>query len=275
MARLRRIAIAAAFPAILLALVIHFGDRLFYYPSRAEYRSAGTYGVKVEEVTFAAPGGPKLAGFWMRAESPARGAVVFCHGNAGNVTSHASFVTWLPRRGFDVLVFDYRGYGRSEGRVTREGTVADAIAAIDFTLARAPRRTVVFGHSLGGAVAIVAAAERPDVRAVAVEAAFPSYRKAARAAFPLLAPIVPLAVSDGLDPEDVLARIPPRPLLVIHGSADRTVPFRLGRELFELASEPKRFHEVEGGDHETARQAGGRKYETAILEFFGSSLGGG
>lgn len=265
-------------PLLLLALLVMNGDRLFYFPSARTFANPAEFGLAPpEEPPLAAPGGPALHAFWFDAASgaPARGTVVYCHGNSHNMTHHLRFVAWLPKRGYNLLAFDYRGYGKSEGDVTREGTIADTLAALDFALARDPERTVVFGHSLGGAVAIVATAERPAVRAIAVECAFPSYRKVARSALPFLAPLIPLGVSKAFDPEDALERLPPRPLLVIHGTDDRTVPFRLGRELFDLASEPKRFHEEKGGDHFSPWVREGAAFETMLTEFFEEAIGGG
>src|SRR5690606_32428358 len=139
----------------------------------------------------------------------------------------------------------------SEGTADRPGTVADGIAALDQALARDPSRTVVFGHSLGGAIAIAAAAERPAVRAIAAESTFPSYRAAARCTAPALGFLVPLLVSAGHDPIDALRRGRPRPLLVIHGSDDRITPLQLAHELFAAAPEPKRLCIVEGAGHLT------------------------
>jgi fermentation-respiration switch protein FrsA (DUF1100 family) len=266
--------------AMLLLLLIMNGDRLFYFPGGRVYATPAGFGlVGPEEVPLSAPGGPALHAFWFAAEKngggPARGTVVYCHGNSHNMTHHLRFVAWLPKRGFNLLAFDYRGFGKSVGSagITREGTVADTLAAIDFSLARDPARTVVFGHSLGGAVAIVATARRPAVRALAVECTFPSYRKVARAALPLLGPLVSLGVSKGFDPEDALAGLPPRPLLVIHGTDDRMVPFRLGRELFDAASEPHRFHEERGGDHFSPWVREGATFETMLTEFFDEAIG--
>lgn len=279
MRRRRRVVLVIAIlaPLLLLALLVMNGDRLFYFPSGRTYATPAEFGLAPpEEPPLRAPGGPGLHAFYFDAVSgaPARGTVVYCHGNSHNMTHHLRFVAWLPRRGWNLLAFDYRGYGRSAGSVTREGTVADTLAALDFALARDPGRTVVFGHSLGGAVAIAAAAERPAVRAIAVECTFPSYRKVARSALPFLGPLVGLGVSRGFDPEDALPRLPPRPLLVIHGTDDRTVPFRLGRELFDLASEPKRFHEETGGDHFSPWVREGEAFETLLTDFFDDAIGG-
>lgn len=247
-------------------------DGLFYHPNDTVYGSPRDYRVAVETVSFSAPGGPQLHGWWLPAEDEHRGTVVYCHGNAANVTLHARHVAWLPKLGFAVLVFDYRGYGRSQGSVTRAGTVADAIAAVDFALLRDPARTVLFGHSLGGAIAICAAAERPAVRAVIAESTFPSYRRVAAASAPLLAALVPLFVSDGEDPVQVVQQIAPRPLLVIHGTDDHIVPVALGRELFEAASEPKQLWVVEGARHATPWQLVPDAFEQRVDAFLRDAI---
>ena len=247
-------------------------DGWFYYPNAEIHGTPESYDLAVEEVEFAAPGGPRLHGWWVPAKGAAQGTVVYCHGNFANLTLHARFVNWLPARGFNLLVFDYRGFGRSEGEITRAGTVDDAVAAIDVALQRDPKRTVVFGHSLGGAIGIVAAAKRPQVRAIVVESTFPSYRAAARCSSPLLSFLVPLLVSAGEDPITALPKLPPRPLLVIHGTADSITPFELGQALFDAASEPKTFRVVAGGGHVTPWVAEGERFEQALVEFFGAAI---
>lgn len=248
-------------------------EGLFFWPDHLDHGAAATLAVAPQEVRFAAPDGPPLHGWWLRSPGPRRGVVVYCHGNAANLTLHARYVGWLPAYGFDVLVLDYRGYGRSEGEPTREGLVDDAVAALDLALREEPDRTVVFGHSLGGAIAVVAASRRPAVRAVVAESTFPSFRAAARASAPWLAPVVPSVIAVGCDPETVVGSLAPRPLLVIHGTGDPIVPFRLGRALFDAASEPKEFWEVEVADHFTPWKALGPEFEHRIVEFLGRALG--
>ncbi len=248
-------------------------EGLFFWPDRLDHGIAAALPVEPQDVRFAAPDGPRLHGWWLRAAGPRRGVVVYCHGNAANITLHARYVGWLPAHGFDVLVFDYRGYGRSEGEPTRAGLVADAVAALDLALREEPDRTLAFGHSLGGAIAVVAAAQRPAVRAVVAESTFPSFRAAARASAPWLTPLVPSVIALGCDPESVVGSLAPRPLLVIHGTGDPIVPVRLGRALFEAASQPKEFWEVEVADHFTPWKALGAAFETRIVDFLGCALG--
>lgn len=243
------------------------GDRWFFFPDVDVPVKPQDPGLRIEDVAFAAPGGPALRGWWLRAERSMRGTVVYCHGNHAHRGHHVRFVQWLPRRGFDVLIFDYRGYGDSAGSPTREGLVADTIAAIDLALARDPGRTVVFGHSLGGALGIVAAAERPAVRAVIAESTFATYRAAARASMPALGPLVPWLVSGGHDPVDAVARIAPRPLFVVHGREDRITPLALGEELFAAAREPKSLHLVHRGGHVAAWVTEGAVFEERFCAF--------
>lgn len=274
----QKLIIIASIVVVLLAigfvLLWCFADRLFYYPDARVYGTPADYGVTAEDVTFAAPGGPQLHGWWLPAVGESRGTVVYCHGNAANVTLHARYVTWLPARGYSVLVFDYRGYGKSLGRASRDGTVADAVAALDYALAKDAQRTVVFGHSLGGAVAIAAAAERPAVRAVVAESTFPSYLAIAKASAPMVARFAPLFVLAGQDPVAVLDRLPPRPLMVIHGDADPIVPVQLGRDLFAQASEPKELWIVPGADHFSAWVKVPVEFEQRVDAFFSLAIEG-
>ncbi len=257
------------------ALMFWVGDGWFYFPNQRVYAAPTDFGVDVEEVSFAAPGGPSLHGWWMKAPGEPKGTVVYCHGNAANVTLHAHYVEWLPKRGFSVLVFDYRGYGRSDGAPTRAGTVADAVAAIDLALARDPDHTVVFGHSLGGAIGVAAAAQRPAVRGVIAESTFSNYREIACSKAPLLAPLVPLFLTDGLDPDDALAALPPAPLLVVHGERDRIVPCAHGQRLFEQAHEPKELWLVPEVGHATPWRSRPEEFERRFESFFASAMASG
>ncbi len=263
---------------LLLGFVLVLGgcsiDGLFYYPRHTLDVTPASYGLTFEEVRFRAADGTKLHGWWSPAVggSQPKGTVVFCHGNYGNISNHLGSVAWLPGRGFNLLLFDYRGYGQSDGEVSRAGTVADTIGAIDFALARDTEHTVVFGHSLGGAVAIPAVAARPQVKAIAVEATFPSYRAAACAVAPAFGWLMRWLVSDGFEPEDAVAGLPPRPLLVIHGTHDHIVPFHLGKRLYDLAPEPKTLYPAKGGRHVTPWVYEGERFEAMLCGFFEAAL---
>jgi len=262
--------------ALLLVLCIctACADSMFYRPGDRRVPSPTQLGLFAEDVTFAAPNGPELHGWWLPAAGKVEGTVVYCHGNTGHIGNHVEWIKWLPAHGFQVLTFDYRGYGRSQGAPERRGTIDDAIAAIDFALARDPDGVVVFGHSLGGAIGIQATAARPAVRAVVAESSFPSYREAARGSITGLGWLLQFLVSDGHDPDDVLDKIPPRPLLVIHGDCDHIVPLEVGMQLFERASAPKTLHVVAGCRHRTPWAKEGAKFERLLVKFFRDAVRG-
>lgn len=224
-------------------------DGKFYYPDGKTYFRPADLGLECEDVTFRTRDGLQLHGWFLPAVGRARGTVVHFHGNAANITNHVVLVSWLPAAGYNVLMFDYRGYGQSEGRPTRAGTITDGHAAIDYALSRAETGDgplLVYGQSLGGAVAVVVAAERPEVAGVVVESTFSGYRRiAARhlrrvmGSETLARFLAAIAISGGDDPIDVVGRIAPRPLLVIAGERDEICFPELGRELFDAAAEPK------------------------------------
>jgi fermentation-respiration switch protein FrsA (DUF1100 family) len=274
--------------ALVIGALIVRCDSWFYYPSQRIWETPPQFGMRHEEVRFSTTDGVSLHGWWLPAETGhlgpgradatrARGTVIHFHGNAENITAHLVLVEWLPRAGYNVLMFDYRGYGRSGGRVTRAGTIRDGHAAVDYVLTRPeldPRRIFAYGQSLGGAIAVVVAAERPEIRAVVVESTFSGYRRIAAAHLRKLV-LVPAAarglsavlVSAGYDPIDAVGRISPRPLLVIAAEQDQICDPRLGRELYEAAGEPKEFWLVPGAGHLAILESAGEELERRVLEF--------
>ena len=254
-------------------------NRLVYYPSSRQYRVPSDLNVPVEEVEFKSADGTDLYGWLLRpaGEGEALGTVVHFHGNAQNMTSHVQFVDWLPERGYNVFVFDYRGYGRSGGRTKRPGVIADSQAALDYIRGRKDidsSRLLVLGQSLGGACALAALGEgsTEGVQAIAIDSSFLSYRQVANSVLGgtvLTKPLVHLLISPGHDPADTIAKLEGIPLLFIHGDRDRIVPISNGEALFEAAPEPKKFLLVPGARHMHALE-GDRKDE--LVKFFAESL---
>jgi fermentation-respiration switch protein FrsA (DUF1100 family) len=174
--------------------------------------------------------------------------VLYAHGNAGNVTHRAEVMRLLQGRlRVSALIFDYRGYGRSEGVPTVEGILNDARAARTFLAEHAGVKEtdiVLVGNSLGGAVAVQLAAEQPP-RALALESTFSSLRDIASQHYKALAWLVS---AKKLNSAEQIAKYE-GPLLQCHGDADRTIPFALGAKLFAAANEPKQFVRIPNGDH--------------------------
>ncbi len=261
-------------------------DGMFYYPSDRVWSRPADFNLSHEDVWFETSDGVRLHGWWLPAAGGApRGTVVHFHGNAENVTGHLVLVEWLPRAGYNVLMFDYRGYGRSQGRVTRAGTIRDGHAALDYALSRPdvdPGRLFAYGQSLGGAVAVVVVAERPEIRALVAEAAFSGYRRiAARKLRSMLWPgwlasgTAAALLSDGHDPIDYVHRIAPRPLLVIAGERDATCEPELAHELYAAASEPKQYWLAPGAAHLEILEVHPEALRERILRCFELGASGG
>jgi fermentation-respiration switch protein FrsA (DUF1100 family) len=245
----------------LMTVVLAGCNGLFFFPYRAQVRTPDTLGLAYEDVYFPASDGTRLHAWFLPGGAAAQGTVLFLHGNAENISTHIMSVRWLPARGFNVFLPDYRGYGESAGEPSLDGIQDDVDSALRTLLARPgvePNRIVVFGQSLGGSIAVYNVAHSPyrrHIRGLAVESAFASYRGIAReklAAFWLTWPLqYPLSwlVSDRYIPEHAVADISPIPLLIIQGDRDPIVPVGHARKLFKLAREPKQLWIVPGGGH--------------------------
>jgi uncharacterized protein len=224
-------------------------NRFVFHPVSARKGWRDPPNERVRDVELEAAGA-RLHGWWCPTEGwePGRGAVVFFHGTGGNLSYRGqSVVRWQQELGASLLLIDYPGYGRSTGRPSEAGCYAAADAAYDWVVEKLgvpPERVVVYGGSLGGAVAIDLASRRPH-RALVVVSAFTSVRDLAGERHPL----VPSAFIQTRF--DNLEKIPRchRPLFLAHGTADRVIPVTHGERLFAAANEPKEFLRMEGYEH--------------------------
>lgn len=242
-------------------------DRLFlYHPAPWEDRDwARLSGLPLEEAWFQAADGPRLFGWYVQAPQ-AQALLLWCHGNAGNIIHRLENLRELHRVGLSVLLFDYRGYGRSEGRPSEQGLYRDALAAYDYLVTAehvSPRRVVLFGRSLGGAVAGEVALRRPAAGLI-LESSFPSVEAVARFHYWGL----PAHWLIGADFR-LVDRLPhlALPSLVIHGDRDDLIPPALGRVVFDALKEPKSFYLVKGADHNNLPFQGGSAYFMRLRAF--------
>ena len=178
-----------------------------------------------------------------KVEGEAKGTILFLHGNAQNLTAHALYMNGLPSVGYNVFIVDYRGYGLSSGKSDRRGVLRDAKTAYDYLRTRKgldPNKLIIYGQSLGGAIALTLAGQQPlpGLKAVIADSAFSNYARIGREKIlqvPVLGyvlwPFSPLIVSGGLSPDKFVAAISPVPVLFIHGSSDAIVPFSHSQRL--------------------------------------------
>lgn len=211
----------------------------------------------------------RLNGLWLdqpRADAP---VLLYLHGARWNVRSSAARMRRLHSLGFAVLGIDYRGFGQSTDTLPSEAiAVEDARAAWRWLAQQHPGRArYVFGHSLGGAIAVELAAQVTDEAGVIVEGTFTSIPDVVASMRWGWLPVGPL-ITQRFEAADRIANVG-SPLLVVHGSADTLIPPALGRSLFERAREPKRFVLVEGGSHHNTNAVGLDAYREAVAALFG------
>ena len=258
---------------LILAVLTRLFERTFiFFPLRypAGVWDPALLGVRAEEVWFEAADGARLHGWWIEAEGEQSIAgspvLLWSHGNAGNLTHRAPHAGALARQGLSVFLFDYRGYGRSEGRPSEQGIYLDAEAAYAYlTRIRSipPQRLILLGVSLGCAPA-ARLATRVDHAGTILVSPFTSAKAMARRMF-LGLPLGFLAAAEFPVSSWVAQRS--RPLLVIHGEADTVVPLALGQEVYSAAAEPKQFVTLPGAGHNDILAMGGARYLEAVREF--------
>ncbi len=276
---------------LLSVLAMWFENRLIFFPEKyprggwdGVYEAAkqGRLDVAVEDCWFTTEDDAKIHAWYISskppraAPPPAPGApspkpvVLWFHGNAGNIAGWFPDYRSVARRGVDVLAVDYRGYGRSEGSPDEEGVYADALAAWVYLVDERgiePSRIVIYGFSLGGAVA-VDLASKVEAAGLVVQSSFTSVPDMAASIFPL----VPKAlVRTQMDSAGKIAGIL-APKLFIHSPRDELVPYRLGKRLYEAAADPKSFYVVERAGHNDTFAAGGQPMLTTLLEFIEAAV---
>jgi uncharacterized protein len=266
---------------VLVALALALGVTLFgmrdrllssmmFFPSRGIVSTPAALKLAFDELELATEDGERLHAWWIPAQAAGKrlasfGHLIYCHGNAGTIEGRIPRAQSLAAQGFDVLLFDYRGYGRSTGTPSESGTYRDARAARAAALARQGvdgSRLFYYGESLGGAVAVELATAAPP-RGLILQSTFTSVRGMARVHYPIVPAIL---VLDAYPSERRLAEVK-APVLVIHGDRDTIVPIAEGHALFAAAREPKALHVVKGAGHNDLDDVMGESYGRVIAEW--------
>jgi fermentation-respiration switch protein FrsA (DUF1100 family) len=263
--------LSRAFERVLLLLVLVPAlslagcTYLFFEPGKQFIYNPEVQSHAPQDVYFKSSDGVTLHGWYFRAHGE-KGTILVCHGNVENISTHTALDLWLIDAGYNLFIFDYRGYGKSEGAPNVKGIHLDAESALETLLFKLPRknqdRIIVFGKSLGGAVAVYIVANSPfrnRIKALILDSPFSSYRSIAREkiadsiiGWPFQYPLSFL-VNDDYSPVKYIAKISPLPIVIIHGNNDSIVPEHHGRILYDAALPPKEFWEVDRSGHVLAQ----------------------
>lgn len=241
-----RIALIAYGFVIILALL--FQSHFIFSPERRIMATPEQIGLKFEDVSFLTEDGKILSGWFIPAKEP-KGVMLFCHGNAGNISHRLDSIMLFNQLGLSTFIFDYRGYGRSQGKITEIGTYDDAEAAWRYLVKIkevAPNEIIIFGRSLGGAVASKLARNHKP-KGLILESTFTSIPDIAADIYSLL-PVRLLTRFTYPTVENV--RDIKCPVLIVHSRDDDIIPFKHGRLIFDAAPEPKEFMEIKGSHNE-------------------------
>jgi len=265
--------IAAASFYVLLALMLFlFQDRMVFLPNMPGRTLTATpkdAGFDFEDVTLETSDGLKLHGWYVPA-AQARGVVLFLHGNAGNISHRLDSIAIFHELGLDTLIIDYRGYGRSQGKPSERGIYLDAEAAWHYLVSSrgvAADRVIVFGRSLGGAVAAWLANQYTPA-ALIIESSFSSALDIARKLYPFM----PVRLITRLEfPVSLHVSRLQCPLLVVHSRDDEIIPFTMAEAIYESAAEPKSLLEI-WGDHNNGFLLSRDRYLSGLNEFIQKNL---
>jgi fermentation-respiration switch protein FrsA (DUF1100 family) len=248
---------------LLISLVLSwtgFFQSQFYRPSNEDFGQHRELGIEPEEVVIASEDDTRLHGWFIPAKNDVVGTVIHFHGSDRNVTFTIRNCHWLADHGFNVFLFDYRGFGKSEGQPSRRGIVDDAAAAIDYVRGRPDidrERICLWGQSMGGQLAIVAAniAGTEGLRAIVAEATYSTYSDHIKDKMAQLGPLwlvqwaAWLVTSDAYAADDAVGDLAPTPVLLIHGTFDTAVRPYHSERLYELAGRPKDIWRIDDGRH--------------------------
>ena len=264
------LAIYALTSTYLWARQAHF----IFRPERIIFKTPAEYQLPFEDVYVKVNDGngknERIHAWWIPAENPSDRTLLYLHGSALNIGANITHARRFHQMGFSVFLISYRGYGKSDGTFPTEAQVyADAQAAWTYLIEQKgidPKAIFIYGHSLGGAVAIQLAIDNPAAGGLIVEAAFTSIADMARRIpkyriFPL-----ELIVHERFDSIEKVSRLQP-PVLYIHGTDDKLVPSEMSSELYKRTASSKQLKFIPGGGHNNSASVGGDEYLQAVKNF--------
>lgn len=254
---------------------------MFYFPTRKFYFNPEKMNYAYENIFFKSKDGKVLHGwFFPSKDKSPKGTIIQFHGNAENITTHFLFLVWVVKHGYNLFIFDYRGYGNSQGVPSRNKIQQDAISALKWVekipKERKGKKTVLFAQSLGGIIAMNALLDpslRKGIDLLVLDSTFPSYQNIARdklADFIVTWPFQLLAyllVSSNGDMNNKIQELSPLPILVIHGLGDRVVPYKFGKKIFDQAKPPKYLWSIKSYRHCSVFFVEKKAYRKKFIDF--------
>lgn len=250
---------------LLILGVRYIESKSVFYPERSLAATPLALDLAFEDI-FIQTEDHVIINAWLVKSSPARGTLLFCHGNAGNNANRLDKILLFHQMGLNVLIVDYRGYGKSEGRPSEAGIYKDAVAAHDYLRTRRDidqASIIGYGESLGGAV-VIDLATKKELAALVIDSSFTSAADMAQTIYPFIPSFLLRTKLDSA----VKVRDVAIPKLFIHSRADEVVPFRLGERLYQASASPKEFFELPGGGgHNDTPLAAQEKMAKKIVTF--------
>ncbi|MGZ5279095.1 MAG: alpha/beta hydrolase [Pseudobdellovibrionaceae bacterium] len=262
--------VALAFSMLLMGC-----SSVLYYPTQAQHYNPAKFDLNPENIYFTNKEKLKLHGWWFDSKvKPAKGTFVFFHGNGENLSSHFASLSWLPEAGYNYFIFDYPGYGQSEGVPGPYENVSSGQAALRWVHENKDSSPlIVYGQSMGGIIAMRTVIEEKNqipVKVMIADGTFSSFQRIARKKLSshwltwIAQPFSYLLLSDRWAPD--VEKISPIPMIVIHGKIDPVVEFEHGERIFKDAGEPKVFIEVPEGQHGNIFWVADGRYRKAVLD---------
>lgn len=236
---------------LLIPLALSSCGGLFFFPEKEMVLTPANLGLKYQNIPVTTEDGVHLNGWLLQGKPPVKATIIYLHGNAQNISHHIASVYWLPEEHYNVYLYDYRGFGDSQGKSSIKNSIADFPAVMNTLKKEIPaeeQKYIVFGQSLGGALAVADVARiKQDypINLLVIDSAFSGFRRIAKekmASSWLLKPfsgLLQLTIPGKPDLLDEIKRISPVPVAVIHGTGDQIIPYHHGVQLFKAANEPK------------------------------------
>jgi pimeloyl-ACP methyl ester carboxylesterase len=253
---------------LMLNVFMYFQQpQMIFFPMDDLHQTPANWGLDYEDAVFETEDGVRLHG-WFLPKPEAEQVLLFFHGNAGNISHRRESIEIFHRLGLNILIMDYRGYGKSEGKPHEQGFYKDAKAAWRYLTVEKgfePRNVIIFGRSLGGAVASRLAADVP-ARGLILESTMSSAKEFAREVFSVLSRLV--VIRYDFNTVQNIQRVH-YPVLVLHSPDDEIMPFHLGQKVYQSANQPKQFVRMRG-DHNNGFYLSQPEYEQAIGDWLAS-----